>query len=73
MTYVLLASSSGWVDAPVVFTVMLVCLVLASVRAWRAVSGAAHSRWMTIVLNSSLVGLLVLYIVLVILRFKTLA
>jgi len=68
---VVFASGSALAAVPVVFIVLLSVLILLSVRAWCGVFDVLLSRQVTRLLDGSITFLFVLFIILVIVRFKT--
>ena len=69
----LLASSLALSAPPIVFVTLVGSLILLSVRTRCGVKGLVLSRRMSHSLNASVIVMLVLFVVLVIVRFKTLA
>lgn len=63
----------GLSAVPVVFTTMMASLVLLGVRAWCGITEVALTRSVSILLNSSCVVMVALFLVLVFVRFRTLA
>ena len=56
-----------------VLTTLVACVVLLCVRTWLGVMGIVLLRRVTVLLNTSVIVLLTLFLLVVILRFKTLA
>ncbi|MGD0053911.1 MAG: hypothetical protein ABSC34_00540 [Acidimicrobiales bacterium] len=67
----LLAAGAALGAVPVVFVVLLSVLILLGVRAWCGVFAVPLTRQVTRLLDGSVVFLFVLFIALVIFRFKT--
>lgn len=73
MSVVLLANVTTLAEPVVTFAILIACLVLLLLRAWRETTNADLS-WMVLkVLDVAIVLLTLLFLVLVVYRFKTLA
>jgi hypothetical protein len=68
---IMFASSSALAAVPVVFVVLLSVLILLGVRAWCGVFDVILTRQVTRLLDGSIGFLFILFIVLVIVRFRT--
>jgi hypothetical protein len=73
MSGVLLAGFGALASYQIVLTTLVACVVLLCVRTWLGVMGIVLLRRVTVLLNTSVIVLLTLFLLVVILRFKTLA
>jgi hypothetical protein len=73
MRHPLFASSEALTTAPVILAVLVACLIVLGLMSWSGASGAALSRRVVLLLNGTLGVLVVLFVVLVVVRFETLA
>jgi putative effector of murein hydrolase LrgA (UPF0299 family) len=71
MIEIMVASASAFGTTEVVFVSMMAVVILLCVRALGGALGAALSRAVSHMLDGSIVALLLLFIVVVIIRFKT--
>jgi len=67
------ASVAAFGSAPSVLVTLVASLIFLIVRAWRAVTGLILSRRVSLLLDAAIVVFLALFLVLVLVRFKTLA
>jgi hypothetical protein len=67
-----IASSSALDSAPAVLTPLVASVILLSIRAWSGATGAPLTRRVALLLDGVIVVVLVLFIILVYVRFRTL-
>lgn len=73
MSTTLFANAATLAEPVVTFSVLVACLVLLLLRTWRETTGA-HLSWLVLrILDGTIVLLTILFLVLVVFRFKTLA
>lgn len=70
---VVLASASALAAPQVTFVALLACLILLSVRIWRAVMNYEVPRGLSVTIDVAIVSLIAIYFLLVVIRFKILA
>jgi hypothetical protein len=70
---VLLASSLGFSSPVAVFALLASCVILLSLRAWGAATSVVLTPRVALLLDGAIAVIFVLFIVLVVVRFKTLA
>ena len=73
MSGILLAGFGALASYQIVLAMLVACLVLLCVRTWLGVMGIVLFRRVTVLLNISVIVLLAFFLLVVILRFKTLA
>ncbi len=72
MIDVLLASASSLATSPAELTVLVACIVLLSLRAWSDVTDVALTRRVSQTLTYVTLLLVLLFVVLAVVRFRTL-
>jgi hypothetical protein len=73
MSGILLAGVGALASYQIVLVTLVACIVLLCVRTWLGVMGIVLFRRVTVLLNISVIVLLTSFLLVVILRFKTLA
>jgi hypothetical protein len=73
MSGILLAGFGGLASYQIVLVTLVACIALLCVRTWLGVMGIVLLRRVTVLLNISVIVLLTSFLLVVILRFKTLA
>lgn len=73
MSGILLAGFGALASYQIVLATLVACVVLLCVRTWLGVMGIVLLRRVTVLLNIAVAVLLTLFLLVVILRFKTLA
>jgi len=71
MIAVLAASAAALATAPAVLVITVAVLVLLSLRAWTGIRGIALTRQVHLLLDGTIGALLLLFVVLVAVRFVT--
>jgi hypothetical protein len=69
----LMASTNPFGSVAAVFVTLFACVFLLSLRAWRGLTGLLLNRRVTLLLDGAILVLMFLFILFVIVRFKTLA
>lgn len=69
---VLISSAASLSISPAELILLIVCIVLFSLRAWSGVLGVTLARGVSQLLTSATTFLVVLFLVLVVIRFKAL-